>query len=335
MSQVLTRLLGLAAVLVRFVTIAALLAFVPNASAVVWVKVTPARSPSARGGFATAYDLVSQKIVLFGGFNATSYLNETWTFDGITWTQRSTPVALSPRSGAMLAYDFPTGQLVLFGGYDGVQFLGDTWLWDGRTSTWKLASPTSSPQPMSGAMLFTDPQTGRASLFGGTGVAHGIRFFSSDTWSWTGTNWRKLHPATSPNGRGSGVVCHDLARKNVVISGGIGELRTEDTWTWDGSNWTQQFPTTQMPYVFYSSAAYDPVLQQVIVFGGDESSGPENATWAWAGSDWVQLHPLQSPSARDSMGTVYDFSTHELIMFGGQGLSRFLNDTWKLVGRRD
>ena len=110
-------------------------------------------------------------------------------------------------------------------------------------------------------------------------------------------------------------------------------MNSDDTWTWDGTNWTQRSPKTQMPYVFYTSCAYDPLLRQLIVFGGDETSGAENATWAWTGNDWVQLHPLHSPTVRDLMGMAYDFSKRELVMFGGQGRKGLYNDTWKLMRR--
>lgn len=36
---------------------------------------------------AMAYDDVSKKVILFGGYDATSYLNETLAWDGATWTQ--------------------------------------------------------------------------------------------------------------------------------------------------------------------------------------------------------------------------------------------------------
>ena len=32
------------------------------------------------------YDAVSQKVILFGGYNGRSYLNGTWTYDGTNWT---------------------------------------------------------------------------------------------------------------------------------------------------------------------------------------------------------------------------------------------------------
>jgi hypothetical protein len=229
----------------------------------------------------------------------------------------------------MLAYDVPTKKLVLFGGFNNPDFLGDTWLWDGATSTWTQANPASAPGPLAGALLFTDPKVGHAGLFGGRDQM----IFHADTWRWNGVDWRLLHPAAHPNSRGWAAVGVDLVRKSVVISGGTSEMFTEDTWTWDGANWTQQFPATQMPYVFYTSCAFDPFLGQLIVFGGDEVSGAENATWAWTGENWVQLRPLQSPPARDSMGMAYDFSNHEQIMFGGVGLKGLYNDTWKLIPR--
>jgi hypothetical protein len=306
-----------------------LLATMANASSLAWVKITPAQSPSARAGFAMAYDPVSRKIVLFGGSNATNYFGDTWTFDGTTWTREITQVSPSPRASAMLAYDVPTRKLVLFGGFNDPDFLGDTWLWDGATSTWTQANPRSGPGPLAGAILFTDPKVGHAGLFGGRDPM----IFHADTWRWNGVDWQLLQPTARPSSRGWAAAGVDLARKNVVMSGGTSEMNTEDTWTWDGTNWTQQFPATQMPYVFYTSCAFDPLLRQLIVFGGDEVSGAENASWAWTGENWVQLQPLQSPPARDSMGMAYDFSNHEQIMFGGVGLKGLYNDTWKLITR--
>ncbi len=52
-----------------------------------WQQLTPAQSPPERYYPAMAYDPASGKVVLFGGFGGTSYLGDTWTFDGTTWTQ--------------------------------------------------------------------------------------------------------------------------------------------------------------------------------------------------------------------------------------------------------
>ena len=67
----------------------------------------------------------------FGGFDGTSYLNDTWSFDGTTWAQIATQSAPPARTAAEMTYDSVSQKVVLFGGYDGTNYLGDTWLWDG------------------------------------------------------------------------------------------------------------------------------------------------------------------------------------------------------------
>ena len=293
-----------------------------------WVQLTPANSPSARAVSTMAYDPVSQKLVMFGGFNDTTYLNDTWTWDGTTWTQENTPVAPSPRTSAMMAYDFATRKLVLFGGYDGNQFLGDTWLWDGASSTWTLANPAKSPTPRAGAMLFTDPKNGHADLYGGFDG----RLYQLDTWRWAGGSWQHLNTVTAPPARAWAVVGLDVARKIVILSAGLGDVRTDNTWTWDGSTWTQQTPSTPLPRIFFSASAFDPAFRVVVAFGGDDGNGPLETSWAWTGTDWLLGLPSQAPPARESHGLAYDFATKQLLVFGGQA-STFLNDTWSLVSQ--
>ena len=41
-----------------------------------WTQLFPATSPSARSYVAMAYDAVSRKVLLFGGYGASGYLNE-------------------------------------------------------------------------------------------------------------------------------------------------------------------------------------------------------------------------------------------------------------------
>src|SRR3954469_11005809 len=64
-----------------------------------WVELSPKNSPPARSYLAMTYDAVSGKTIAFGGFDGTGYLNDTWSFDGTTWTQIATPYA-PPASNA-------------------------------------------------------------------------------------------------------------------------------------------------------------------------------------------------------------------------------------------
>jgi hypothetical protein len=115
----------------------------------------------------------------------------------------------------------------------------------------------------------------------------------------------------------------------VVLTGGTGDtIRADNTWTWDGTNWTQLSPTTQIPAFLGAGSAFDPAMQEVVVYGGDGS------TWSWTGSDWVQLAPTQSPSARSEVGMAYDPVTSQTILFGGviSSTGELVNGTFEFVG---
>jgi len=304
-------------------------AFAPAAEAqsVTWKQLFPRRVPSARAFSAMAYDPVSKKMVLFGGWDGTAHLNDTWTFDGTTWTRRKTAASPSGRAGAAMAFDRKTRKLVLFGGFDGAKYLGDTWLWDGAASHWTKAHPKTSPPGLTGPMLFTDPKDGHVDEFGG----YNGKFYQSATWRWAGTTWTQLNPASVPGARSIAVASLDGARKNVVLFGGLGDVRTDNTWTWDGANWTQMSPTVQPPTRYGAGSAFDPKLQMVVIFGGGTGGVDQNQTWAWTGADWTQLSPTKFPAARESMGMDYDAASGQLLVFGGLGGNTLLHDTWKLI----
>ena len=148
-----------------------------------WIELSPTNSPPARSYLAMTYDPVSGKIIAFGGFNGTSYLNDTWSFDGTSWAHIATQSAPPARTAAQMTYDSVTQKVVLFGGYNGTNYLGDTWLWDGSTLQWTQATPQHNPPAVTGPMLFPDPN-GRADLFGGFDG----HFYQLTMWQWNGSD---------------------------------------------------------------------------------------------------------------------------------------------------
>jgi hypothetical protein len=158
-----------------------------------WVQLSPTNSPPARSYLAMAYDPASGKVIVFGGYDGTGYLNDTWTFDGINWTHVDASPSPSARANAQMAYDSVTHKVVLFGGYNGTNYKGDTWLWDGTTSRWTRVRTAHHPRPVTGPMLFPDPN-GRVDLFGGFDG----HFYQLTMWQWTGSDWTRLFPATVP-----------------------------------------------------------------------------------------------------------------------------------------
>jgi hypothetical protein len=141
--------------------------------------------PGVRWGETMAYDAATGTVVMFGGAEGppgrSIPLNDTWTWDGTTWTQQNPEDAPAGRWAAAMAYDAATGTAVLFGGDNQLELFADTWAWDG--TTWTKQTKRAAPQPYSRefAAMAYDAATGTAVLFGGE--YPGVRVFP-DTWTW-------------------------------------------------------------------------------------------------------------------------------------------------------
>ena len=120
-----------------------------------WLQLFPATSPSARNGAVMAFDRAVGNIVLFGGTtinnpNGTGvFFNDTWTWDGTTWTEQFPPVSPPARTGyGNMVYDAATQTVVLFGGSNiaGVAgSLNDTWTWNGVARPGPNRTPPPAP----------------------------------------------------------------------------------------------------------------------------------------------------------------------------------------------
>src|SRR5579885_2595949 len=62
------------------------------------------------------YDGNTRTLLLFGGAGYNNDLNDTWSWDGNTWTQLHPATSPPARSEASIAYDAATKQVILFGG---------------------------------------------------------------------------------------------------------------------------------------------------------------------------------------------------------------------------
>ena len=111
-----------------------------------WEDKTGAGPTSARDSD-MAYDLKRKRVVRFGGYtdgSGSSEIDETWEWDGATWTKVTPTQSPSPRGGHSMTYDTRREHVLLFGGYDH----NETWEYDGKTWTQRLtetAPPGSFP----------------------------------------------------------------------------------------------------------------------------------------------------------------------------------------------
>jgi hypothetical protein len=145
-------------------------------------------------------------------------MDDTWSWDGTTWTLLNPAASPPSRTGAAIADAGAHSRIVLFGGSasaDGRSPLADTWTWVG--TTWQRQAPAMSPPARSGAISALDTDLGRTVLAGGSGTTGAL----ADTWLWDGTSWSPSS-ATVPAARSGAADAYDAATRQLVVLGGSG-----------------------------------------------------------------------------------------------------------------
>jgi hypothetical protein len=189
--------------------------------------------PAARYFHAMAYDAARDQVVLFGGFNGSTDLGDTWVWNGKTWTRKMPLTSPSARRGATMGYDSKYQAVVLFSGQANNTAQRDTWIWDG--TNWKEVTPTNddSPPPRTLATLTWNPA--REALVVTQTFNFAITFM--DTWEWVMTSsssgfWRELAPSVRPTYRALAGAYTTLDGSGITIGFGAdtsGAART-DQW---------------------------------------------------------------------------------------------------------
>jgi subtilisin family serine protease len=162
-----------------------------------WNRIDVPRKPTVRSLGTMSYDPIRRETVLFGGLKDGSggFLNDTWVWDGATWTKRDTPTAPAARVFASMSWDPGSGKTMLVGGTDvNNNTLRDVWFWDG--TEWSQGPPNQAPLPRTLAGQAEHPPTGSVVLFGGQRGFVGRH--QSDTWVWRADGSVTEPPAEEP-----------------------------------------------------------------------------------------------------------------------------------------
>jgi uncharacterized repeat protein (TIGR01451 family) len=312
-----------------------------------WTSQFPSTSPPARGGGLMSFDAARSETVLFGGYTnvcvggvcGTSYYNDTWIWNGSTWTQRFPP-SQPPFSGpsTLMTYDAGHQQTVL------VDFFNQpvsTWIWDG--SSWTKMNPVNSPSPRSGGALAFDPVSQKVILFGGS--VSGLLL--NDTWAWDGTTWTLLNPTNSPATRSNHAMAIDNSIGQIIVTGGFSAagnaVAHNDTWTWDGGNWSPRNPARSPAGRYYFSMAENPITGKAMLYGGEQSGTLLPDTWSFDsqtspgifgaasnpspqnGASYVALNPIASWSAANGFSSysIYLGTQPNPVYAGGTSTTTF------------
>lgn len=292
----------------------------------------PATGPGAGGPAGSG----TGTLVLFGGNDGSTNLNDTWTFDDAGWSPlnvKSSPPARSYASMSTLGT-----QLVLFGGDQtnaDLPYYGDTWTFDG-TSWTQQTTPDMTPRGMGTAGTANN----HVVLFGGREQKpfEGIDKNAADTWTFggAGAGWSQV-TGSAPAARYFGSAA-SVSGKVVLFGGASDSGIFDDTWTFDGSAWRQVQVSSPPPARYAASMAA--LGSEVVLFGG-RIAGPSgsfnptsfNDTWMFDGKSWRQIPIANPPPAR--AGATMGSRGNQVVLFGGSkdlGSSAPMSDTWTFDG---
>ncbi len=102
--------------------------------------------------------------------------------------------------------------------------------------------------------------------------------------------------------------------------------------------WSDLKPQRSPPPVMGGTLAYDPVHEEMILFGGGHVAEPDSSgklvgytgTWAYSFRDgnWRPVATGTQPPPRMNTRMVYDANRQTFVLFGGDAQSEYLGDTW-------
>ncbi len=301
-----------------------------------WQAASPPTSPPARLMPGMTYDPLTGRTILFGGQKVgIGAWNDTWSYDGTTWTQLSPVGTPSARGGIRLVYDTLRNVIVMYGGLNpspaGGPSINQTWEFNG--TAWTQIGTANSPGGRGQYGLAFDSTRGRTVLYGGQPNS----FFPIDvdgTWEYDGVNWTQVVTPTNPGPLENMAMCYSPSLGRVVMFGGINVQvgGTTTLWGYDGVNWATFAVAGPTPSVrTFPMMCYDDDRGVCVLQGGmDPTNGTQlNDTWEWNGATWTQ-RVGNAPGLRRGFGFAFDQQRHAAVLFGGvtQNFTGLV-DTWQ------
>ena len=163
----------------------------------------------------------------------------------------------------------------------------------------------------------------------------GITTGSERTLMRSGTEEEEAVPRPDLNVSSDQVTYNPAANSLVYFTGGL-----TASYDIDRRRWSDLAPVHAPPPVLGGSLAYDPFLDEVVLFGGGHVAErtPDGrivgytGTWIYRtrDNDWRELPPGNQPPPRMNSRMVCDTKNRLMVLFGGDGQSHYLADTWIL-----
>lgn len=306
--------------------------------------------PAPRTSASGAYDPLRQRVLVYGGNDASSSLDDLWALDlssTATWT-RLAPTGSSPGggSGFTAIYDPNRDRMLFVGGATASGPCPTPEVWQltlTATPAWsKLTVAGAPPSGRAGTVVAYDSIRDRLLLFGGSsGLCIQPSVYYNDLWSLSlaGTpTWTQLMPSgTAPTGRAYGRAVYDAASDRLFLLNGSGSDALWAVAFAGGPAWTRLSPAGSWPAPSGQAVIRDPVRGELVVFGG-VGGGYSNSTRSLSLASptaWFDPAPNGgAPAPMSGPKGIYDPVSDRLMIWSGSDvtqLSMVFPPTWAHV----
>jgi len=251
-------------------------------SANVWTSYGT-EGPSPRHGHNAIWDAARDRIIVFGGQQESSFLDDIWEFDTRSNEWRQLPQSGSgpaPRYGAGGAFDAAGDRMLVTHGFTNAGRFDDTWQYDLVRETWTDISPQGA-RPIERCLMRAvwDSSRERLLMFGGqtTGTA-----YLGDLWALEEGGWRQITADPSPAPRNFySFVFDDEAGRAILFGGSTQDGPADDLWQFDSASetWERQEAGAGPSPRFGHDAVWRPDTRSLLVFGGNDGSTDLNDMW--------------------------------------------------------
>jgi len=329
-----------------------------------WSSLTPpsctsSTCPPASSNDGLSYDFGDQYLLLFADGNL-----GTWSFHGGIWTQVTSspacvPSCAFPLEGTPIASLQSTGSnVVLFGGWgfngsiQGQTFEYGSGIWVLYGSKYPAPNPTSPP-PLAGAVLISDPSVGAVILVGGCSQFTDCAGIMQGMWAFQSGSWKFLPFSTGVVGAPERVAYAAATYAGQSPSGYVELFGGLDTRSWTLSDETWILTGTSISTLSWTqlavggpvarwgaSMAYDATDGYSVLFGGcgvapapgsfGSCTSLRADSWALSSTSWSQIAGA-GPGARFGAAMSGGAQNGQVYLVGGEGSTAPFGDEWEFV----
>jgi PKD repeat protein len=275
----------------------------------------------ARYAHAMDYDSQNDVMVLFGGYDASVSLSDTWTYNVDTqFYNEPTPISWPSATRFMdMVFDPISKKTILFGGFEANVGIYE---YDAASNIWSGPfTPGGGPPETNSHSMAYDPVKEVIVCFGGVQSAGQSR----NTWEYHPVERYWTGPYSNPSMavRSQAAMEWDPTIQKMVMFGGSSAGSLSDTWEYDTTAhiWTGPYNPATRPAARYGmEMVYIPTTGRMTLFGGYSGSIALSDTWEYDASMkiWTgPFNPANKPSARFYYGMAYDSQSDIFAIHGG------------------